>query len=247
MNLLNGQGGGDGRGFDLVGGDFAAQVAGKINALGDQHVVEGEFGGGQQRHAALQRGDPMFLRAVVGVAVHADVVDAPVETVEVGAAVHVQVAGAEEEAERVEPDAAEAADDVGAVELVEVDGPRLDEIERQVAGEAHEAHAQLFHVVAAAVAPRLIHGRLLIGLAGDAQHFGVIQQIQDARDVIDAHVEHRAAGGIGLLHEVGRAVAVYVGATAAAEAGGARMVDLAEATRFDQRFGGLGLVGSRAC
>src|SRR5882757_4148534 len=50
---------------DLLGGHFAAQGLGKVDAFRDQHRGQCDLCSGQEGHLAEQRADPVLLRASV--------------------------------------------------------------------------------------------------------------------------------------------------------------------------------------
>ncbi len=128
----------------------------EIDAFGDEHGIEGDFGSGQQVNPALQCGQPVFLGTVVDVAHFLDGVEAPV----VGRSMLTEMSKSRSPSARKKPngsmtDAAVAAEDHGAVELVHVDRPRLDDVQGQPAGHPHKAETQFLDVVAADLLARL--------------------------------------------------------------------------------------------
>ena len=69
-------------------------------------MTQRQLSGGQQRDAPLQGGYPVLLRAVIGIGIGTQGVQAPVEAGHVGCSIEIQVAVALEEAERLQANSA---------------------------------------------------------------------------------------------------------------------------------------------
>jgi hypothetical protein len=123
-----------------------------------------------------------------------------------------------------------------------VDGPALEDVHRQAARVGGEAAAELLHVEPAHRPALLVHGDLGIGPASDALQFGHAGEVEQLRDVVDSHVEERAAPGGGRVDELFGGVAVDEGPSAPPEAVGAHVVEVAQASGPDDPAGGLRLV-----
>ncbi len=194
--------------------------------------------------SAEQGADPVALRGVVPGGLGEAGVPARVRGLEVEGAARRHVGDAGEERERVEAQAALAAEHLAGLLAVVVHGPGLLDVERDAAVQAHPAEAHLLDAVVAELAPVLVHVQLLVRRAGHRLHAGVADQVEDLGEVVDAHVEERPARRDAAVDEVGRAVAVDEGPAAPAVAERAGVVDPAEVALVDEPLGGvrLGLV-----
>ncbi len=123
-------------------------------------------------------------------------------------------------AERVEADAPLGARQAADFEFIQVNGPTLDDVQRNAGIEAYEAQGQLFDVVPALAAPSGVHVGFLVDLAADPLDGGGVEQVEETGDVIESHVEQGAAAGYLFLHEARRSVPINERPSLPAVAGG---------------------------
>ena len=90
-----------------------------------------------------------------------------------------------------------------------------------------------------------IHAGFLVDLPGDAQDLRIIEQVEQAGDVVDPHVIQRPTAGDLLLNKGRSAIAIHVWTPAPAMSDRAGMIEPAEAALLDQEAGGPGLAGEQ--
>src|SRR5690606_29314101 len=193
----------------------------------------------QELHPPLQSRDPVALRRLVGVGVVVEPAPPVLHRVQVNRGVQLHIPGSGVVAKGTQANAALGTQDDAAIQPVEVHGPRFDDVERQAPLHADKPGPQLLDVVPAFRPAPLVDGRLLINFPRDALYFGRADQVEDLRDVINAHIKEGASPGHLFLYKRRSGVTIDVRTAATAKSLGPGMVDAAEATFFDDRLGSL--------
>ncbi len=111
-----------------------------------------------------------------------------------------------------------------------MNGPGFDDVEDDIPIQADETHPQFFNVVTADFLPLGVHIGFLVDFPRNPLRFGVVEQVQDLDDIVNAHIVERPTGGDFFLDESRCAVAIHIWAAAAAEAGGARVILFSQQT-----------------
>ncbi len=169
---------------------------------------------------------------------------AHVGVLEVEGAVHLHIGNGRVVCKRMELHSAERAEDLAARRcLVDVKRPALLDGEGDASRQADESEAQFLDAVLALLLPVLVHRDGLMRGPRHGLYRRIAQQVENLRDVIDAHVEHGASGGDAFLHEGARAVAIDIGPPAAAVSDGLREVEVSEVPPVDEPLRRLRLGG----
>src|SRR4026208_1856970 len=109
----------------------------------------------------------MVLRTLKRIAVLTHAVPPEMCFFQVRRTIQVQVAHAAEKAKWLQPYPAHRADDTRSFHAAEMNRPRLDNIQCQVALEPDKAQSQLLHVVPADLLSIRVNCRLLVGFPGN--------------------------------------------------------------------------------
>src|SRR3569833_594402 len=153
--------------LNLIRRHLATELVREINRFRDKHRIQRALRRRRKVDIAEERLNPVLLGTGIRLTVAADIVPAVPSRAEVDLGTQVEEAGVAEETEGREADTAFVADQIRALEGVEVDGPGFDDVEREVPFEANQPEPQLLDIILRDLASTGVHVRLLVGLAAD--------------------------------------------------------------------------------
>ena len=134
-----------------------------------------------------------------------------------------------------------------AFTTIHVGSPRLLHKHRDSTFETNETSAELFNIVAAVLSASFVHIKFLEGGCGYSFDFGIIEQINHTRHVIDSGIQQCATAGFIPLNEMGSGVTINIGTATTTVVACFYIVDVAKCIRLDEMFGCPSFLGEDGC